>query len=121
MGNALSWIIGAIFGDKEAHILILGLDNGLSSPPVVADLALPQSLSDTLFRATPQRARRLFCTGSRKGPSTRPCPVRVLFLCFLVPPEPVPDCPLFSPVAIGFNAEVIGTWKKRSRPRSAMR
>lgn len=28
MGNALSWVISAIFGDKEARILILGLDNG---------------------------------------------------------------------------------------------
>eukprot|EP00173_Palmaria_palmata_P003693 Plantae.Rhodophyta-Palmaria_palmata.ctg39530.p1 GENE.Plantae.Rhodophyta-Palmaria_palmata.ctg39530~~Plantae.Rhodophyta-Palmaria_palmata.ctg39530.p1 ORF type:complete len:183 (-),score=37.25 Plantae.Rhodophyta-Palmaria_palmata.ctg39530:25-573(-) len=27
MGNALSWVISAIFGDKEARILILGLDN----------------------------------------------------------------------------------------------
>lgn len=36
MGNALSWIIGAIFGDKEARILILGLDNGLPSPAVAA-------------------------------------------------------------------------------------
>lgn len=29
MGNALSWVISAIFGDKEARILILGLDNGM--------------------------------------------------------------------------------------------
>jgi hypothetical protein len=28
MGNALSWVIAKLFGDKEARILILGLDNG---------------------------------------------------------------------------------------------
>jgi hypothetical protein len=28
MGNALSWLIAKMFGDKEARILILGLDNG---------------------------------------------------------------------------------------------
>lgn len=28
MGNALSWIVSQLFGDKEARILILGLDNG---------------------------------------------------------------------------------------------
>jgi hypothetical protein len=29
MGNAFSWLVSQIFGDKEARILILGLDNGL--------------------------------------------------------------------------------------------
>jgi hypothetical protein len=32
MGNALSWLISAIFGNKEARILILGLDNGTRRP-----------------------------------------------------------------------------------------
>jgi hypothetical protein len=46
MGNALSWIISAIFGDKEARILILGLDNGARSR--IENVCVPSSFASLL-------------------------------------------------------------------------